>query len=178
MKTGADHSIPGFASLPDLASTRVGGRAIGANDEFFAPRSNLTKAEPPMFIPGKFTARGKWMDGWETRRRRTEGHDWCVVALGIRGRVHGVDVDTSYFTGNFPSHCSVDALDAPGTPRPRLYTAAGAPWRPLMRERELRGDAHNFLPSEDQAPCTHVRLNIFPDGGVARLRVYGEAEID
>jgi allantoicase len=178
VKTGADHSIPPFAAFADLASARVGGRAVAANDEFFASRSNLLKREPPVFIAGKFTTRGKWMDGWETRRRRTEGHDWCVIALGIRGHIRGVNVNTSHFTGNFPSHCSIDALDAYGPVRPSTYTAAGAPWRPLIDRRELRGDGDNFFAVTDEAPCTHVRLNIFPDGGVARLRVFGEAEVD
>ena len=112
------YTIPDFASLADLASARVGGKAIASSDEFFAPRSNLVTPEAPLFVAGKFTSRGKWMDGWETRRRRSEGHDWCVIALGMRGRVKGVNVDTHYFTGNFPSHCSVDVLDARGPLRP------------------------------------------------------------
>jgi len=172
------YTIPDIASLADLASARVGGKAIASSDEFFAPRSNLLKPEAPVFVAGKFTSRGKWMDGWETRRRRTEGHDWCVIALGMRGRVEGVNVDTHHFTGNFPSHCSVDVLDARGTLHPADYQAAGAPWRPLLPRRELKGDSDNFFAARDGAPCTHVRLNIFPDGGVARLRVYGEVEID
>jgi allantoicase len=76
------YTIPDFASFADLASARVGGRAIASSDEFFASKSNLVEPEAPAFIAGKFTSRGKWMDGWETRRRRTEGHDWCVIALG------------------------------------------------------------------------------------------------
>src|SRR5215208_4252174 len=107
----ADHSIPDFASRADLASARLGGRAVFTNDDFFAPRANLLKPEAPVFIAGKFTSRGKWMDGWESRRRRVPGHDWCVLRLGVRGSVRGFDVDTSFFTGNYPSHCSVDALD-------------------------------------------------------------------
>src|SRR5215467_14638208 len=91
----ADHSTAHFNNLADLASARVGGRAIATNDDFFAPMANLVKPEPAIFIPGKFTARGKWMDGWESRRRRTPGHDWCVVALGMRGVIRGVNVDTS-----------------------------------------------------------------------------------
>ena len=86
------------------------------------PKANLVKAEPPIFVPGKYTARGKWMDGWESRRRRTPGHDWCIVALGIRGVVHGVNVCTRFFTGNFPSHCSIDALDATGNLRLGCFT--------------------------------------------------------
>jgi len=172
------YTIPDFARLADLASARVGGKAIAASDEFFAPKSNLVKSNSPVFVAGKFTSRGKWMDGWETRRRRTEGNDWCVVALGIRGRIRGVNVDTRHFTGNFPSHCSVDTLDARGVLRRVDHAAEGAPWRPLIGRRELKGDSDNFFAADDGGPCTHVRLNIFPDGGVARLRVYGEAEID
>src|ERR1051325_1225224 len=99
----ADHSTADFTDLTDLADARVGGRAIAANDDFFAPRSNLVKPAAPIFLADKFTPRGKWMDGWESRRRRTPGHDWCVVALGMRGHIHGVVVDTTFFTGNFPS---------------------------------------------------------------------------
>ena len=104
---GADHSTAAFTALADLASARVGGRAIATNDDFFAPKSNLVKPEPPIFIPGKFTSRGKWMDGWESRRRRTPGHDWCVVALGMRGVVRGVNVDTQLLHRQF----SVALLD-------------------------------------------------------------------
>jgi allantoicase len=176
-RTAGDHSTPLFAHLADLASARVGGRAIAANDDFFAPKSNLIKPEPAIFIPGKFTARGKWMDGWESRRRRTPGHDWCGVLLGIRGVIRGVDVDTSFFTGNFPSHCSIDALDRAAALTPAVARAAGAPWTEVLPRSELRGNSHNFFAVASEWPWTHVRLNIFPDGGVARLRVYGEAVI-
>jgi allantoicase len=173
-----DHSTPPFTQLADLASARVGGTAIATSDDFFAPKANLVRPAPAIFIAGKFTARGKWMDGWESRRRRTPGHDWCVVRLGIRGTVRGVDVDTSFFTGNFPSHCSIDAIDRPARLTPGLARTAGPPWRELVPKSALRGDRHNYFAVESDRPWTHLRLNIFPDGGVARLRVYGEAEID
>lgn len=108
------------------------------------------------------------MDGWESRRRRTPGHDWCVVQLGMRGRVRGVDVDTSFFTGNFPSHCSIDARDG----------ATRTAWTTILAKSDLRGDSHNYLVVSDERPWTHLRLNIFPDGGVARLRVYGDVIVD
>lgn len=176
----ADHSILSFTSLADLASSRLGGRAVAASDDFFAPKSNLLKAEPPIFIPGKFTSRGKWMDGWESRRKRTPGHDWCVVALGMRGTIRGVDVDTSFFTGNFPSHCSIDALD---DARPGAAAALGAAWVTILPKSALQGNQHNYFAIEAAgahagAAWTHVRLNIYPDGGVARLRVYGDAAVD
>ena len=178
----ADHNTaaltPSFTALADLASARVGGRAIAANDEFFAPKSHLLNAEPAIFIPGKFTTRGKWMDGWETRRRRTPGYDWCVIALGMRGVVRGINVDTHHFTGNYPSHCSIEAIDSARQPTPAVSAAEGAPWVTLVAKSPLRGNSDNFLLVVDVRPWTHVRLNIFPDGGVARLRVYGEVAVD
>jgi allantoicase len=171
-----EHS-PSFTQLADLASARVGGRAIAANDDFFAPRANLVKAAEPIFIDGKYTPRGKWMDGWESRRRRTPGHDWAIVALGIRGRIRGVDVNTRFFTGNYPTHCSIDAIDAVTVAR-KVHATEGRPWTTLLATTPLTGDSHNFLAVDDDRAWTHVRLNIYPDGGVARLRVYGEAVVD
>ena len=174
----ADHSTASFANLADLASSRVGGRAIAANDEFFAPKSNLLKLEPAVFIPGRFTSRGKWMDGWESRRRRTPGHDWCIVALGMRGRIRGVNVDTHHFTGNFPSHCWLEALDTAKPLTTAVRQADGAPWTLLLPKSALNGDSDNLFAIDDDRPWTHVRLNIFPDGGVARLRVFGDVAVD
>ena len=165
-------------SLADLASARVGGRAIATNDDFFAPMSNLVKPDPAQFIPGKYTSRGKWMDGWESRRRRTPGHDWCVVALGIRGVVRRVIVDTAHFTGNYPSHCSIDALDTTTHVSPSVCAATGSPWTTILEKQPLQGNSPNLFQIVDARPWTHVRLNIFPDGGVARLRVLGDAAID
>jgi allantoicase len=174
----ADHSIPSFTTLVDLASARIGARAIAASDEFFGRKSNLIKPDAPVFIPGKFTARGKWMDGWESRRRRAPGHDWCIVALGLRGRIRGVNVDTRHFTGNYPSHCSIDALETTGAIGSAIHSAAGAPWTELVPKSPLRGDGDNLFDVRNAKPWTHVRLNVFPDGGVARLRVYGDAVVD
>jgi allantoicase len=119
------------------------------------------------------------MDGWESRRRRRPGHDWCVIALGMRGVVRGVDIDTSFFTGNFPSHCSIDALDTPRTVGPAVAAKQGAPWTTLLEKSPLSGNSHNYfaIAPAEQA-WTHLRLNIFPDGGVARLRVYGEVAMN
>jgi allantoicase len=174
----ADHNTPAFAGLADLASARVGARAIAASDEFFAAKGNLIKPAPAIFIPDKFTARGKWMDGWESRRRRTPGHDWCVVQLGTRGRIRGLNVNTAFFTGNFPSHCSIDALDTSRVVTRPLAGRDGPPWTTILEASPLRGDSDNFIAVLDDRPWTHVRLNIFPDGGVARLRVYGDVVVD
>jgi allantoicase len=165
---------PAFAALCDLASSRLGGRALQANDEFFAAKGNLLKPGRAVFIPGKYTSRGKWMDGWETRRRRTPGHDWCVIQLGAPGRIHGVEVDTSHFVGNFPAEASLDAARVPpGAGRAGLARAA---WRTIVPVVRLQGDQRSFFGADPSEAFTHVRLNIFPDGGVARLRVYGEVD--
>ncbi len=174
----ADHSIPTFTALADLASARVGGRAVATSDDFFAPKSNLVKPEPAVFIPGKYTTRGKWMDGWESRRKRTPGHDWCAVKLGMRGRIRGLNVSTAFFTGNFPTQCSVEALDTTRVVTAAMAAREGAPWVTILPKSALRGDSDNFSGIEDDRPWTHLRLNIFPDGGVARLRVYGDVVVD
>jgi allantoicase len=155
-----------FLELVDLAAERVGGKAVQANDEFFAPKENLLKAGRGIFVPEKFTSRGKWMDGWETRRRRVPGHDWCVVRLGIPGVIRGFEVDTNHFIGNFPESCSIDA------------SADGKEWTQLLPQSRLTGGSQNLFESADERRWTYVRLNIYPDGGVARLRVYGEARPD
>lgn len=175
---GGDDSTPDFTRLADLASARTGGRAIAANDDFFAPKANLVKPGPAIFIPGKYTPRGKWMDGWESRRRRTPGYDWCLVQLGMRGRIRGVDVDTSFFTGNYPSHCSIDAAGTIRALPARHHAAEGSPWTTILPKTALRGDAHNYLAVSDERAWTHVRLRIYPDGGVARLRVHGDVVAD
>jgi len=165
-----------FLELVDLASDRLGGAAIVANDDFFAPKENLIKPEPPVWIEGKYTERGKWMDGWETRRRREAGHDWCVIRLGVPGLVRGVDVETTHFKGNYPEACAIDVCEIRG-----LATAddlAGAAWREALARTPLEGDAHNLFAIAGAPRATHVRLRIFPDGGVARLRVHGDVAAD
>ncbi len=169
-------AVSDFTHLIDLASARLGGAALAANDEFFAEKERLVEPGAPVFIADKYTDRGKWMDGWETRRRRTPGHDWCIVRLGLPGVIHTITVDTSFFTGNYPSHCWIDAC---GLPEGADATAPAVVWRPVLRRSELAGNKANVfaLPAAHEAArrFTHVRLSIFPDGGVARLRVLGEA---
>ena len=171
-----------FTQLADLASERLGGQTVEANDEFFAPKGNLLKEAKPIFIEGKFTAWGKWMDGWETRRRRIPGHDWCVVRLGLPGIIRGVTVDTSFFKGNYPERFSLEGCDLGGRPphknEKKRLKAVETRWVELIRETALQGDAQNSVPVNAEGRFTHLRLNIFPDGGVARLRVHGEVVPD
>jgi len=166
-----------FLDCVDLASERLGAAVVSANDEFFAPKENLIKPGPAVWREGEYTEGGKWMDGWETRRRRDAGdHDWCIVRLGATGIVRGVDVDTSFFKGNYPESCAIDACDRAGLPA--LDELQRAAWREILPRAALTGDSHNLIAVEQGGGATHVRLRIFPDGGVARLRVYGEVVAD
>jgi allantoicase len=168
-----------FAQLADLASERLGGEALEANDEFFAPKENLLKESKPIFLEGKYTDRGKWMDGWETRRRRTPGHDWCIIRLGLPGILRGAVVDTSFFTGNYPEHFSLEGCDlggrAPYRNEKKRLASAATKWMELLPQTPLKGDAQNPVAIDHEARFTHVRFRIYPDGGVARLRLHGEA---
>jgi allantoicase len=158
----------------DLASERLGGRALLANDEFFAPKENLLKPGRGEFIEGKYTDRGKWMDGWETRRRRELGHDWCIIELGAPGVIQAVVVDTNHFKGNHPEACSLEACVLETPPTLEELRALDDRWTELLPRSPLRGHAENRFAVHPGPRVSHVRLNIFPDGGVARLRILGE----
>jgi allantoicase len=161
-----------FSGLVDLAAAGLGGRALGASDDFFAEVGNLLLPDRAVFVAGKFTDRGKWMDGWESRRKRGAGHDWCVLALGAPGEVVGLDIDTQHFVGNHAPFASVEGLWAPeAAALPALLTRDD--WSALLEQAPLRPDAQNLFGALPRGPVSHVRLNIFPDGGVARLRVFG-----
>jgi allantoicase len=165
------------AGLIDLASERLGGKALVANDEFFAPKENLLKPGRGVFLEDKYTDRGKWMDGWETRRRRGPGHDWCIIRLGVCGTIRSVTVDTNHFRGNHPVECSLDAAVLTATASAK-HLVAFEGWREIVPRSPLLGHCENEFEAASGDPVTHVRLNIYPDGGVARLRVWGEAQPD
>src|SRR4051812_34318686 len=147
--------------LVDLAAERVGGVALFANDEFFAEKENLLKPGRGVFIADKYTDRGKWMDGWESRRRRTPGHDWCVVKLGLRGIIKQVDIDTNHFLGNHPPFASLDAIflsdEFPKEPDALSWTA-------ILDKSPLQPGSQNLFEIVNEQTWTHLRLNIFPDG--------------
>ncbi len=169
-----DPSIPPSAGLVDLASSRVGGAALFANDEFFAEKENLLKPGRGIFVPDKYTDHGKWMDGWETRRRRTPGRDWCIIKLGLPGVIRELDIDTNHFLGNHPPFASLDAVAIEKTVFPTEASGIDAlPWREILTQSPLMPGAQNLFTISEAGTWTHVRLNIFPDGGVARLRIYG-----
>lgn len=156
-----------------LEQPRLGTRVVYATDEFFGAKERLIEPLDPVFIEGKYDDHGKWMDGWESRRKRTGGHDCCIVRLGIPGVVHGFDIDTSFFTGNYPPSASIDACVSDTN-----VPDDSAGWSELLPAVKLGGDAHHFHAASGADPCTHLRLNIYPDGGIARLRIYGEVRPD
>ncbi len=167
-----------FTELVDLASERLGAAVLWANDDFFAPKENLLKPSQPIFIEGKYTDLGKWMDGWESRRRRTPGFDWCIIRLGLAGLIGGVVVDTSHFKGNYPEHCSLEACAIDGIVTVEQLIDPSTEWTEILPQSKLEGDSLNPFTISDTRRRTHLRFKIYPDGGVARLRVYGEVVPD
>jgi allantoicase len=155
----------------NLAQPRLGADVTYATDDFFADKARLIDPAHPVFIPGKYDENGKWMDGWESRRKRSPGHDWCVVRLGVPGLVAGFEIDTSHFTGNYPPGAEIEVCRS-GDRIPE------AGWTKVTERLALKGDDRIYVPVEHGEPVTHVRLHIFPDGGVARLRVWGRVAKD
>jgi allantoicase len=157
----------------NLAQIRLGAEVTYATDDFFADKARLIDPGEPQFIPGKYDENGKWMDGWESRRKRAPGHDWCVIRLGVPGLVAGFEIDTRHFTGNYPPGAEIEVC--------RSDEAAPddeAGWTKVTQRLALKGDDRVYVAIEHEEPVTHVRLHIFPDGGVARLRVWGRVAKD
>ena len=169
-------------TLPDLALRTYGGSVVWANDELFAGRENLVTPGPATFAPQTFGAKGQVYDGWETRRRRDrtpDSRDESIVRLGIPGVVRAVVVDTSHFTGNYPVEAAVEAVRTDGTAgAPSVDELRAMEWTTLVERSPLKGDAANTFEVGSEQRWTHVRLAIYPDGGVARLRVHGEPVAD
>lgn len=155
----------------DLAQERLGGVTLYCTDDFFAGMENLIKPGRGVFIEDKYTDRGKWMDGWESRRKRTEGYDYCVLKLGAAGAIVGLDIDTNHFLGNHPPFASVEACYMPDGEEPDFHSKEG--WVEILSKSALQPGSQNLFVVENGSPFTHLRLNIYPDGGVARFRVYG-----
>ncbi|MGW5383177.1 allantoicase [Nocardia sp. NPDC003963] len=161
-----------FRSLPDLASRSLAGSVVFANDELFAERENLIKPGAAQFAVDDFGHKGKVYDGWETRRRREPGSDCAIVRLGVPGVVRGVVIDTAWFKGNYPPHASVEAASLEGYPS--TCELDSAEWTTIVPKSALAGDRENPFRVAGERRFTHIRLSIYPDGGVARFRVHGE----
>jgi allantoicase len=167
-------ALPDWAEgRTNLASPRLGSQAIRCTDDSFAPMARMLADPPAVFKPGVFDDYGKWMDGWESKRRRGGGHDWCVIRLGARGLIRGFDVDTSHFTGNYPPAASIWAADADREPG-----EDASAWTEIVPPIPLGPSAHHFVETTDRGPWRWLRLNQLPDGGIARLRAYGDAVPD
>jgi len=153
----------------NLAAPERGAAICRVSDEFFAPAKRMLSPQTPVFIPDRYDAHGKWMDGWESRRKRTTGHDHCIVRI-CPGVIHSIEIDTQHFTGNYPPAASLEACNVPIEP------GEDTVWTELLPKTELQGDATRTFTVDDPNCWTFIRLNIYPDGGIARLRVYGEPE--
>src|SRR4051812_19133503 len=163
-----------FRELLDPASPRLGGDVLYATDDYFAEKENLLLPGKAVWKEHEYTDRGKWMDGWESRRKRVQGHDYAIVRLGVPGVVRGVVVDTSFFRGNYPEWCSFEGCSQPFETQPDALLSPDIEWIELLPKSRLQGDSENLFAIDNPVAVTHLRFHIYPDGGVARLRVHGE----
>ena len=153
--------------LIDLAQPRLGSKVIFKTDDFFASANRIIDPSPAVFKEGLFDKNGKWMDGWESRRKRTSGHDFLIIKLGKSGSINKVDVDTSHFNGNQPSMISLEGCYS------KSKNIKDLKWKTLIDKKKTKANSHHMFKSSSKSIFTHIKLNIFPDGGVARLRLYG-----
>ena len=167
-----------MTQLTDLASRWLGGSVVAASDESFGEKENLLNPAPAAFEPGHYGNRGEIVDGWETKRRREPGHDWAIIRLGAPGVITSIDIDTSFFTGNFPQTASIEACGCEGYPSPAELAGPGTEWEQIVPVSKLAGDSHNVFTVISTRRFTHVRLSAYPDGGIARLRVLGQVVPD
>ena len=153
--------------LIDLAQPRLGSKVIFKTDDFFASANRIINPSPAVFKEGLFDKNGKWMDGWESRRKRTSGHDFLIIKLGKSGSINKVDVDTSHFNGNQPSMISLEGCYS------KSKNIKDLKWKTLIGKKKTKANSPHMFKSSSKSIFTHIKLNIFPDGGVARLRLYG-----
>ena len=153
--------------LIDLAQPRLGSKVIFRTDDFFASANRIIDPSAPVFKEGLFDKNGKWMDGWESRRKRTPGHDYLIIKLGKPGSISKVNVDTSHFNGNQPSLISIDACNS------KSNNTKNFKWKTLVSKKKTKANSPHIFKTSSKSVFTHIKLNIFPDGGVARLRLYG-----
>ena len=158
--------------LIDLAQSRIGSRIVYKTDEFFAPAKRIINPWPPIYKEGVFDKHVKWMDGWETRRKRIKGYDFLILKFGKPGLIKKIDVDTSYFSGNHHNQISLQACKSKKN-KPDIKTK----WITIIKKSKTKANSHHFFNIKNKNYFTHIKLNIFPDGGVARLRVFGSIKI-
>ena len=159
----------------DIASSDQGSKVIYCSDEFFADSSRMLQANDPVWIEGKYDENGKWMDGWESRRRRDGKNDFCFIRLGSTSIINNFNIDTTHFTGNFAPGISILGCYVPGgTTDDRVVDgSAVSEWFDLLTQENLEGDSHNLFSCKSTQPLTHLKITLYPDGGIARFRAYG-----
>ena len=162
-----NNSIQG---LVNLASPKMGTKILAFSDDFFGEVTRMLNDKDPIFIEDKYDNHGKWMDGWESKRRRDGGNDWAILKLGSAGIISKIEIDTSYFTGNFPPFFSLEGIYSETEPN------KDSNWKSLIAKTNLVGDCKNNFELNLQEKFNFVRLQIFPDGGVARIRLFGEVK--
>jgi len=172
VKPRASNDRPAFTDqFINLAQPRLGAQVLFATDDFFAAKERLIDPSPPVFIDGKYDDHGKWMDGWESRRKREPGHDFCIIRL-CPGVIHGIEIDSSFFTGNFSPQASLEVCKLDTDPDDSTM------WTELLPRVDLQGNTRQYFAIENDHSWSHARFHIYPDGGVARLRLYGVASFD
>ena len=156
--------------LVNLASPKMGTKIFAFSDDFFCEVTRMLNDKDPIFIEDKYDNHGKWMDGWESKRRRDGGNDWAILKLGSAGIISKIEIDTSYFTGNFPPFFSLEGIYSETEPN------KDSNWKSLIAKTNLVGDCKNNFELNLKEKFNFVRLQIFPDGGVARIRLFGEVK--
>ena len=158
--------------LIDLAQSRLGSKIVFKTNEFFAPAKRIINPWPPVFKEGVFDKHGKWMDGWETKRKRGKGYDYLILKLGRPGRISKIDIDTSYFSGNQPTKVSLNACFSK-----KKLPDKNSKWTTILKKKPTKANSHHFFNIKNKSIFTHIKLNIYPDGGIARIRIYGSMKI-
>ena len=161
-----------FKNTVNLAETKFGSEIIYKTNEFFGAANRILSSSKPIFKEGVYDKHGKWMDGWETRRKRKEGHDFLIIKLGRPGKIFNVDIDTSYFSGNQPSQASLEACLSKTNPTKNTI------WKTILDKKKLGPDRNNNFKINNRSTFNFIKLNIFPDGGVARLRLNGIVDLE
>ena len=161
-----------FKNTVNLAETKFGSEIIYKTDEFFGAANRILSSSKPVFKEGVYDKHGKWMDGWETRRKRKKGHDFLVIKLGRPGKIFNVDIDTSYFSGNQPSQASLEACLSKTNPTKKTI------WKTILNKKKLGPNRNHNFKINNHSTFNFIKLNIFPDGGVARIKINGNVDLE
>ena len=161
-----------FKNTVNLAEPKFGSKIIYKTDQFFGAASRILNSQKPIFKEGVYDHHGKWMDGWETRRKRKAGHDYLIIKLGRPGKIFDVDIDTSFFSGNQPSQASLQACYSRNKPSKKTS------WKTILNKKKLGPDKNHNFKIKNNSTFNFIKLNIFPDGGIARLKLNGKVDLE